>query len=504
MRHLRTLLAGLLALATAACAGLPIAPRGPLDAEASYTALYPYYLEFCALSEIQKLPGYGADIRGGVGGHSTVYLNGACLAGPGYPELRVCDGPNPGADGVGLSVNAHFANANWAAIPGRDFFYHGDLKPGQPLTRAAYDATKAHAKRLGLYDAIRFHDVVFADLPPGYPPDAQGRDAFKYEVSIGTDYAIGYGRDRYCARVPVDAAEMGRITAYLNALNRPYRDGLATYVWSVLTDNCIHLAHNALTAIGFWPEWPTHQFVLFAAFDSRSRKTSSSTCCAAPMISPSTRLPRGETLPRAAPCWPGMAYPPGRARSPCWSRPPPSTRCTASPTCNLSSTTSGCSARTKAGSGASWPSRATPTSPPTAGISRRCTRAPRPGVSRWRGGARLIPPLRTIPTSRLPGVRGALLRRDHPPRRPGPGLKLPVRPLAITASCIVTSLGAGRPATLAALQSGASGLAACRFETVNSPTHVGEVAGLDNWRIEGELARFDSRNNRLARLSRNS
>lgn len=76
-----------------------------------------------------------------------------------------------------------------------------------------------------------------------------------------------------------------------------------------------------------------------------------------------------------------------------------------------------------------------------------------------------------------------------------------MRPLAITASCLVSSLGAGRPATLAALQSGASGLAPCRFETVDLPTHVGEVQGLDKWRIAGELARFDSRNNRLARMA---
>ena len=76
-----------------------------------------------------------------------------------------------------------------------------------------------------------------------------------------------------------------------------------------------------------------------------------------------------------------------------------------------------------------------------------------------------------------------------------------MRPLAITASCIVSSLGAGRPATLAALRSGASGLAPCRFETVDLPTHVGEVPGLDAWRIDGELARFDSRNNRLARFA---
>ena len=93
------------------------------------------------------------------------------------------------------------------------------------------------------------------------------RDAFKYEVSIATDYAIGYGRDRYCARVPCHAAQMARIVDYLNGLNRPYRDGKAEYEWSVLNDNCIHVAHNALAAIGFWPVWPTHRFILIAAFD---------------------------------------------------------------------------------------------------------------------------------------------------------------------------------------------------------------------------------------------
>src|SRR6202000_3308148 len=163
----------------------------------------------------------------GVGGHSTIYLNGACLVGTGYPELKVCH-DEPAGNGDGLSVHAHLSNANLPAIPGRDFFYHGDLKPGQPLTRAVYDATKVHAERLGLYDAIRFHNVVFDDMPEGYT-----REAYKYEVSIATDYAVGYGRDRYCARVPVSAAEMARIVAYLNGLNRPYREGKVKYDWSV-------------------------------------------------------------------------------------------------------------------------------------------------------------------------------------------------------------------------------------------------------------------------------
>ncbi len=76
-----------------------------------------------------------------------------------------------------------------------------------------------------------------------------------------------------------------------------------------------------------------------------------------------------------------------------------------------------------------------------------------------------------------------------------------MRPLGLTASCLVSSLGAGKRATLAALRAGTSGLAPCRFETVDLPTHVGEVPDLDAWRIEGDLARFDSRNNRLARMA---
>ena len=246
-----------------ACSTLPVPTDKPPVDEQAYTAAHPYYFEFCALSEIQKKPGYGADIRGGVGGHSTMYLNGACLMGDGTQTLRLCDARDGAdTDGVGISANSHFINANWIAIPGRNFFYHGDLQPGQRLTHAIYDETKAHAERIGLYNGVRFHDRVFRDLPPGYQ-----REDFKYEVSIGTDYAIGYGRDRYCARVPLSGDEISRMIAYLNALNRPYQAGEAVYEWSVLNDNCIHVAHNALWQAGFWPPWPTHRFIVVAALD---------------------------------------------------------------------------------------------------------------------------------------------------------------------------------------------------------------------------------------------
>jgi 3-oxoacyl-[acyl-carrier-protein] synthase I len=71
----------------------------------------------------------------------------------------------------------------------------------------------------------------------------------------------------------------------------------------------------------------------------------------------------------------------------------------------------------------------------------------------------------------------------------------------MTALCSVSSMGAGRDAIVSALREGTSGLVPCRFETVDLRTYVGEVQGLDGWRLQGKLARFDCRNNRLAQMA---
>jgi 3-oxoacyl-[acyl-carrier-protein] synthase-1 len=62
----------------------------------------------------------------------------------------------------------------------------------------------------------------------------------------------------------------------------------------------------------------------------------------------------------------------------------------------------------------------------------------------------------------------------------------------------VTSLGAGRAQTLAALRNGRSGLAPCAFDALPFPTYIGEIGGLDASPLKGELTGFDCRNNRLA------
>jgi len=260
-RRLGSILA---ALWLAGCSVANFDMPGAAGNEAAYAQRHPYYAEYCALSQIKKLRGYGADIRGEIGGHAVFYLNGACrIAGLGYPVLAVCDGADGRPpDGVGLSMNAHFQNAKWVATPGREFFFHGGLPPEAPLTRDTYMRVQQQAKRLGIYEGVVFRPEVFAAMPPGWAVEDT-----KYEVSVATDYAISLGRGRYCARVPVSRAQMAAMVAFLNEQNAPYRSGAQEFEWSVFTDNCIHLAHNALAVAGLWQPWRIHRPLLISVFD---------------------------------------------------------------------------------------------------------------------------------------------------------------------------------------------------------------------------------------------
>jgi 3-oxoacyl-[acyl-carrier-protein] synthase-1 len=76
-----------------------------------------------------------------------------------------------------------------------------------------------------------------------------------------------------------------------------------------------------------------------------------------------------------------------------------------------------------------------------------------------------------------------------------------MKPLAMRNFSLVTSIGAGRTASIAALRAGASGLAPCRFELLPFFTHTGEVPGLEDNPLTGPLAGFDCRNNRLALMA---
>lgn len=73
-----------------------------------------------------------------------------------------------------------------------------------------------------------------------------------------------------------------------------------------------------------------------------------------------------------------------------------------------------------------------------------------------------------------------------------------MRPVLLSAYTMTSCLGRGLEATRAAIRGARSGLAPCRFETVDLETFVGEIEGVDSTAVPASMARYDCRNNRAA------
>jgi 3-oxoacyl-[acyl-carrier-protein] synthase I len=76
-----------------------------------------------------------------------------------------------------------------------------------------------------------------------------------------------------------------------------------------------------------------------------------------------------------------------------------------------------------------------------------------------------------------------------------------VQPLLLKTFTTTTALGRGLTDTLRALRAQRSGLQARSWETVDLPTCLGEVEGLDAITLRADMQSFDCRNNRLAQLA---
>ena len=75
-----------------------------------------------------------------------------------------------------------------------------------------------------------------------------------------------------------------------------------------------------------------------------------------------------------------------------------------------------------------------------------------------------------------------------------------IKPLLISAYTTTNALGKGVEQSVDALHIMRGGLRPCDFEDVALATWIGKVEGLENEAIDGELAAYDCRNHRLARL----
>jgi 3-oxoacyl-[acyl-carrier-protein] synthase-1 len=76
----------------------------------------------------------------------------------------------------------------------------------------------------------------------------------------------------------------------------------------------------------------------------------------------------------------------------------------------------------------------------------------------------------------------------------------PLNPLLISHFTATSSIGRGLDETLVSLRQRSPGLKPCDFDTVDLPTFIGEVAGVDDVVLPTEMEDFNCRNNRLARL----
>ena len=249
----RMLLALAVVSSSLGCAAVAELFRNPRDAVAPliepdplYEELVTHYVELCAVSQYRPLNGK----LGGIPGHAVMYLKGACLdeSSP-YPRLRACRYASTNRSdpehGAGVSVNRWFKNVNWVATPGKFLFYDGEVQTYEQLDQARFDETVQRAIDVGIFKGVEVHPVEGAEGP-------RELREFIAQSSLGTDFALRFGRTIFCSRLPMHPDMLARAMDYLNGLNDEYWNGEADYQWSGYSDNCVHTLHNSLAAAGVW------------------------------------------------------------------------------------------------------------------------------------------------------------------------------------------------------------------------------------------------------------
>ena len=266
IRATTLVLLGMLILLSTGCAPLHREVIPTIQVEPVYDQLYPYYVEVCAVSQIRaKFAEYG-----GSGGHAVMYLKGVCRDRQAeYPTIEVCDAGTANLSdpetGVGISVNKLFGNVNWIAVPGKRLFYRGNLDEDQLLGEAHARATIKIVEDLEVFKGVEAREYYKESVP-----EDESEDEFISRVArdtLGTDFAINFGRTIFCSRLPVTRGMMEKIVENLNEQNRKYVSGEKEYKWSGYYNNCSHVIHNSLAAAGVWSSKSVQSYMLKQFFN---------------------------------------------------------------------------------------------------------------------------------------------------------------------------------------------------------------------------------------------
>jgi hypothetical protein len=229
----------------------------------NYDKVFPYYTIECAVTQLHKK----GEAPGGIGGHALLYMKGVCRdTSVDYPKVKMCD---PGSvdltnknSGVAASVDKIFMNTRYVAIDGKDFMFHGNLKPDEPLNEETFNRSVLAVTQSGAAKGIKLHPDTQAGKPEG-----MSEEEYISRVGADTDYAIQFGRETTCVRIPMNEAQMHAEVDKINELNEPFVSGKKVYNWTAFTDSCVDFTHNVLAAAGIRTAVSTGSSLLRQTFD---------------------------------------------------------------------------------------------------------------------------------------------------------------------------------------------------------------------------------------------
>jgi hypothetical protein len=227
-------------------------PLAQVEAKiATYDSVVPYYTMQCSFSKYRMDDGD----QSGFLGHTVIYIKGACRdKSVPYPKLKMCD---PGTDltnpasGVGLSVEKLVSNSQYVAVDGLDFLLNGSARPNEPVTNGTLQKTIDAVIASGTLNGVKIHDVYLKDKPVN-----QSITEYVAWQGLGTDFAVTFGRDSTCARIPMTRTQIQAEVHYLNETNEPFVTGAEEFDWNPFADNCAHFTHDVLSAGGVRTEIP--------------------------------------------------------------------------------------------------------------------------------------------------------------------------------------------------------------------------------------------------------
>jgi hypothetical protein len=218
---------------------------------ASYDSIFPYYTVQCSFSQERKTDGHSTSFMG----HTVLYVKGACRdQSVPYPKLKLCEA---GTDltketsGVALSVEKIVSNSQYIPTDGVDFLLNGSSLPDEPLTNDSLKNTVNTVLASGSLNGLKIHDKDLRKKPAN-----TSVAEYLAWTGLGTDFAVSFGRDSTCARIPMTQSQIQAEVNYINETNEPYVTGAVEFSWSAVGDNCAHFTHDVLAAGGIRTEIP--------------------------------------------------------------------------------------------------------------------------------------------------------------------------------------------------------------------------------------------------------